>query len=57
MTTGHREAHDVEVHHLDSAFLASFTSATSAPSYLMRDVEVTWTRELVPPLSSIEAFS
>lgn len=57
MTTHRREAHDVEVHHLDSAFLAAFASATAAPSYLMREVDVTWTRERVPPLSSIEAFS
>jgi hypothetical protein len=57
MTTHHREAHDVEVHHLESAFLASFTSATAAPSYLMRDVDVRWTRERVSPLSSIGAFT
>ena len=57
MTPHHREAHDVEVHHLDSAFLASFTSAIAAPSYLMRDVDVKWTRERVPPLSSVEAFT
>jgi hypothetical protein len=57
MATHHRDAHDVEVHHLDSEFLASFKSATAAPSYLMRDVDVTWTRKRVSPLSSTTAFT
>jgi hypothetical protein len=45
-----RQAQPVEVHHLDSAFLASFTSAVPAPSYLMRDVEVAWTPARPPRL-------
>lgn len=44
MTPRHRVAHPVEVEHLASEFLAGFASAEPAPSYLMRDVEVTWTR-------------
>lgn len=55
MTPRHRSAQLVEVHHLASAFLASFTTAEPAPSYLMRDVDVTWTREPVPRIPSIEA--
>jgi hypothetical protein len=55
MVTHHRLAHPVEIRHLDSAFLASFTSSTAAPSYLMRDVDVTWTRERAPQLRCTEA--
>ena len=55
MMTHHRAAHPVDISRLDSAFLASFTSATAAPSYLMRDVDVTWTRERVPQLRDIDA--
>lgn len=57
MTPHHRTAHPVDVHHLDSAFLASFTSAATAPSYLMRDVDVTWTHERLPQLENTEAFA
>ncbi len=56
MTPRHRHAQRVEVHDLDSAFLASFTSAEPAHSYLMRDVDVTWTRERVPRLLRMEAL-
>lgn len=48
MTTHRRDACLVEVHHLDSAFLAGFKSAKTAPCYLMRDVDVTWARAPVP---------
>ncbi|HKE74376.1 MAG TPA: hypothetical protein VKB57_12220 [Acidimicrobiales bacterium] len=44
MTPRHRQAQPVDVHDLDSAFLAGFASARPAPSYLMRNVDVTWTR-------------
>ncbi|HUS61088.1 MAG TPA: hypothetical protein VMY34_02760 [Acidimicrobiales bacterium] len=56
MRPHHRIAHPVDVHHLESAFLASFTSAMPAPSYLMRDVEVTWTRARVPRLQPVEVL-
>lgn len=56
MTPRHRHAQPVEVHHLDSAFAASFASAAPAPTYVMRDVAVTWTREWVPLLSRMEAL-
>jgi hypothetical protein len=34
----------VDVDHLESAFLASFTTAVPAPSYVVRDVDVTWSQ-------------
>ncbi|MGI8983312.1 MAG: hypothetical protein ACR2HM_02065 [Acidimicrobiales bacterium] len=43
MEPEHRRAQRVEIDQLDSAFLAGFTTARPAPSYLMRDVAVTWT--------------
>jgi hypothetical protein len=42
MDPDHRVAHDLQVHEIDSSFLSSFASARPAPSYLLRDVEVTW---------------
>jgi Uncharacterized conserved protein (COG2071) len=57
MKPRHRSAAPVEVHCLASAFLASFTSAVPAPSYMMRDVDVMWTRERVPRLPRMEAFA
>jgi hypothetical protein len=57
MTPRHRHAQAVDIHDLDSAFLASFTSAVPAPSYLMCDVDVTWTRERVPRLARMDAFA
>jgi hypothetical protein len=44
MRPSHRRAHLVEVGHVESAFLASFTSAVPVPSYLVRDVDVTWSQ-------------
>jgi len=43
MRPDHRDACEVVVEELDSAFLSSFTTARAAPSYLMRDAAVTWT--------------
>ena len=57
MTPRHRHAQRVEVHHLDSAFVAGFASAVPAPSYMMRDVAVTWTRVSVPLLPRMEAIA
>ena len=47
MDPAHRRAQLVAIESLESDFLASFASATPAPSYLMRDVEVTWQSEPV----------
>lgn len=44
MTPSHRQAQPVDVDHLESAFLASFSSAVPVPSYLVRDADVTWSR-------------
>lgn len=44
MTPSHRQAQPVDVDRLESAFLAGFTSAVLVPSYLVRDVDVTWRR-------------
>jgi len=43
-----RVARSVQVDELNSAFIDGFTSARPAPSYLMSDVGVTWTRAAVP---------
>lgn len=51
MEPDHRRAQQVEIDDLDSAFLAGFTTAEPAPSYLMRDVEVTWTKVRAPRLA------
>lgn len=48
MEPDHRRAQQVEIDHLDSAFLADFTTAQPAPSYLMREVDVTWTKVRAP---------
>lgn len=57
MTPQHRHAQAVDLHHMDSAFLPSFASAAPAPSYLMHDVDVTWTRARVPRLPRVEALA
>jgi hypothetical protein len=44
MRPSHRQAQAVDVDHLESAFLASFATAEPAPSYVVRDVDVTWSR-------------
>lgn len=44
MNPNHRRAELVQVNHLESEFLAQFTTAEPAPSYLMRDVDVIWTK-------------
>lgn len=48
MTPNHRRAQLVQVDDLQSEFLAQFTTAAPAQSYLMRDVDVVWTQERVP---------
>lgn len=42
MAPAHRRAQSVDIEGLDSDFIASFASATPAPSYLMSDVDVAW---------------
>jgi uncharacterized protein YqjF (DUF2071 family) len=51
MTPNHRLAQLVHVDDLQSEFLTQFTTAEPAPSYLMRDVDVVWTRERAPRTS------
>jgi hypothetical protein len=52
MEPDHRVAQLVEIDDLDSQFLAGFESARPTPSYLMRDVDVTWTPARAPRLRS-----
>jgi hypothetical protein len=49
MASAHRRARPVTVEDLESAFLARFASAEPAPSYLLEDVPVIWSREAAPP--------
>lgn len=56
MEPDHRQAQLVEIDDLDSGFLAGFTTAKPAPSYLMRDVGVTWTPERAPRMPKAEAL-
>jgi hypothetical protein len=49
MASAHRRARPVTVADVESAFLARFASAEPAPSYLLEDVPVTWSREPAPP--------
>jgi hypothetical protein len=51
MEPDHRQALPVEINDLASAFLDGFTTAERAPSYLMRDVDVTWTEVRAPALA------
>ena len=55
MEPANRLAHRVAIDNLDSAFLARFTTAQPAPSYLMRDVDVSWTKARVPQLALLKA--
>jgi hypothetical protein len=56
MEPEHRHARRFNVETLECEFLASFSSASPAPSYLMRDVGVTWRTEPVPQLSPVKAL-
>jgi len=51
MTPDHRRATPVTIEALDAAFLRGFATARPAPSYLMRDVGVTWTVAPAPALA------
>lgn len=48
MDLAHRDARDVVVEHLTSAFIGSFNTAELSTSYLMSDADVTWTRAAAP---------
>ena len=56
MEPDHRRVQQVEIDYLDSAFLARFTTAQPAPSYLMRDVDVTWSEVRGPRLAPTKAL-
>jgi hypothetical protein len=57
MEPDHRRALQVEIGDLDSGFLAGFTTAQRAPSYLMREADVTWTKVRAPRLAPTEALT
>ena len=57
MEPDHRVAQLVEIDHLDSQFLASFVSVRPAPSYLMRDVAVTWSPAPSPSVHTLQGFA
>lgn len=57
MEPDHRRALQVEIDDLDSGFLAGFTTAQRAPSYLMRDVDVAWTKGRAPRLAPTEVLT
>ncbi|MEO8696408.1 MAG: hypothetical protein ABI658_23030 [Acidimicrobiales bacterium] len=57
MVPEHRSALQVEIDYLDSCFLAGFTTAERAPSYFMRDVDVTWTKVRPPRLALTETLT
>lgn len=56
MAPTHRRARRVVVDHLHSDFLAGFSTATSAPSYLMEDVDVRWSPVPAPRLDAAPAL-
>jgi hypothetical protein len=57
MEPDHRVAQLVEIDHLDSQFLASFVSVRPAPSYLMRDVAVTWSPAPSPSVHTLQGLA
>jgi hypothetical protein len=52
MAPTHRRARQVAVDDLHSGFLSGFSTATPAPSYLVEDVEVHWSRVAAPRLDA-----
>lgn len=54
MEPDRRAAQRVEVVESDLQFLAGFASARPAPSYLMREVPVTWTPSNAPRCAAQE---
>ena len=57
MEPAHREARAVTTDALDSGFIDSFSTARLSTSYLMRDVEVTWTRAAAPTMTRAGALA
>jgi hypothetical protein len=55
MEPDHRRVREVAIDDLESEFLSSFRTARVAPSYLMADVGVTWTRAVAPSFMSADA--
>jgi hypothetical protein len=51
MEPDHQRALQVETDGVVSQFVRGFTTAQWAPSYLMRDVDVTWTKVVAPRLA------
>lgn len=52
MEPEHRAALPVEITEMGSRFLAEFTTIRPATSYLMRDVQVRWTRAAAPAMKA-----
>ena len=52
MDPSRRSARAVTVDALESTFIAGFTSAAFAPSYLMKDIDVAWARDRAPRLTT-----
>ena len=52
MEPDHHLANQVEIDKLDSHFLDAFTSIRPTTSYLMRDVQVRWTRASAPAVAA-----
>ena len=52
MVPERREARQVDVEAVSSSFLSGFRSARPAPSYLMEDVPVIWSRASGPRIDS-----
>lgn len=55
MELQHRNAREVIVDDLDSAFISSFSTAALAPAYLMENIGVTWTPAAAPPFAAVAA--
>lgn len=55
MELQHRNAREVIVDDLDSAFISSFSIAAPAPAYLMENIGVTWTPAAAPRFASVAA--
>jgi len=57
MEPDHRRLREVVIDDLESGFLSSFATAQVAPSYLMADVGVTWTRAMAPRFMSADVLA
>jgi len=57
MDPSHRDARAVTIEKVESGFIDSFRTARLSTSYLMRDVEVAWTRAPAPAMASAGALA